>query len=63
MHSFVRSVSAIALLSMLATPAESQVLGRLQKRAQEAVEKKAEAKLNAKIDAMSDYPKLEIGKK
>ncbi len=53
MHPFLKSVSAIAILSLVTSPAESQILGRLQKRAQEAVEKKAEEKLNAKIDAMS----------
>jgi hypothetical protein len=53
MRSLVKCVPAIAILALLATRAESQILGRLQKKAQEAVEKKAEDKLNAKIDQLA----------
>lgn len=40
----------VALLVVSASTSDAQILGRLQKKAQEAVEKKAEDKLNAKID-------------
>jgi hypothetical protein len=53
MRTFIRLASCAVMLSLLAAPSGAQILGRLQKRAQEAVEKKAEDKLNAKIDELA----------
>lgn len=52
MRTFATVVLAV-LIAALASTGEAQILGRLQKKAQEAVEKKAEDKLNAKIDQLA----------
>jgi hypothetical protein len=52
-RTLIHLVTVAAILGAVATPSGAQILGRLQKRAQEAVEKKAEDKLNAKIDEIA----------
>jgi hypothetical protein len=53
MRTLIRLAACASALTLLASPSSAQILGRLQKRAQEAVEKKAEEKLNAKIDELA----------